>query len=92
MVIKLRGKYISSKYNLRMHRILKKLKHNDRCVECYFEEFCGMAMRVDFVTDSEEKIMQFVDGLRLSIQRKINVEKICSLHKAYHLYLRIEEG
>ena len=51
-----------------------------------------MAMRVGFVPNSEENIMQFVDGLRISIKKKINVEKMQSLEKDYHLDLRIEEG
>ena len=51
-----------------------------------------MAMRVGFVPDSEEKVMEFVDGLKLSIKRKINVEKMWSLEEVYHLALRIEEG
>ena len=49
-----------------------------------------MAMRVGFVPDNEENIMQFVDRLKLSIKRKINVENMWSLNKAYHLALRIE--
>lgn len=51
-----------------------------------------MAMRASFVSDSEENIMQFVDVLRLSIKRKINVEKMRSLWGYYHLALRINEG
>lgn len=51
-----------------------------------------MTMRVGFVLDSEEKIMHFVDGLRLSIKRKINVESIWLLEEAYYLAFKIEEG
>ena len=51
-----------------------------------------MAMRVGFVQDSEEKIMLFVDGLKLAIKRKISVDNMRSLKYAYHLELRIEEG
>ena len=91
MVIKLRGKYVSSEYTLRMCRSLEKLKKNDRCVESYFEYFCRMAMRASFVPNSEEEIIQFVDGLRLSITRKIYVEKMWSLEEACHLALRIEK-
>ena len=68
MVFKLRGKYVNFEYNLRMHTRLEKLKKKDKNVEIYFEEFCRMAMRASFVSDSEEKIMQLVDGLRLSIK------------------------
>ena len=74
-----------------MRRRLEKLKKNDRSIESYFEEFCRMAMRVGFVLDSEEKLIQFVDRLRLSIKKKINVEKVLSIEEAYHLALRIKE-
>ena len=76
MVIKLRGKYVNYEYTLRMCERLEKLKQNNRCVEIYFDKFCRNAMRASFVQDSEENIMQFVDGLKLSIKRKINVEKM----------------
>lgn len=51
-----------------------------------------MIMRASFVLDSDENIMQFVDGLRLSIRRRINLNKMRSLKEAYYLSLRAEEG
>lgn len=42
-------------------------------------------MREGFVQDSEENIIQFVDGLKLSINRRINVEKMWSLEEFYYL-------
>ena len=85
IVIKLRNEYINSEYTLSMCIRLEKLRKNDRSVESYFEEFCRMAMRVCFVLDSEENIMQFFDGLKLSIKMKTNVLNMWSLEKAYHL-------
>ena len=68
MVIKLRGKYIKYEYTLRMCKRLNKLKKIDGFVKRYFEGFCRMAMRASFVQDSEDNIMQFVDGFKFSIR------------------------
>ena len=58
---------------MKMHRRLEKLNKN------YFDEFCRTTMRVGFVQDSEEKIMLFVEGLKLSIKRNICVDNMQSL-------------
>ena len=35
--------------------------------------------------------MQFVDGLKPSIRRKISVDNISSLEESYHLFLKMEK-
>jgi hypothetical protein len=48
-------------------------------------------MRVDFVRDSDEKIILIVDGLKISFKRKISAKTMLSLEEGYHLALRIEK-
>ena len=54
MVTKLQGKFVNCRYTLRIFTNLEKLKHNDKCVEKYPEEFCSKGMRVNFVKDSKK--------------------------------------
>jgi len=72
-----------------MCKILEKLNNNCRCVERYFEDFCRMIMRTGLVQDREENNMYFVEGLKFSLKRKANVEKMWLVEEAYQLALRI---
>jgi NADPH-dependent 7-cyano-7-deazaguanine reductase QueF len=55
---------------LQIKRILENFRHKNISVEEFFEEIFREAMRASLATDSEEEIMKFVDGIKLSKKRR----------------------
>jgi N-glycosylase/DNA lyase len=76
LVSTIRGKFITFDYTLQMIRRLERLKHTERFIVEYTEEFSKIAMRAYLVQDSEEKTVKFVNGLKLSIQREVCMKKV----------------
>lgn len=92
MVNKLKGKFLPSDYQVSLLRKLQNLKQRDTSVKKYTEELYRLDIKSGHMDDEVERIVRYLDGLRISIQDEISLVKMDSIEEAYQFTLMAKES
>ena len=91
MVAKLKWQFIPIYYELDLLNKMQRLKQAGKSIQEYTKEFYQVLIRTGHAKANKEKVVHYINGLRMSIQEELSLVQIMSIEEAYQFSLKVEE-
>ena len=91
MIAKLKGIFILVDYKLDLLKKMQGLKQVGKSIQKHTKEFYRVLIRTSHAKANKEKVVCYINGLRLSIHEELSLVWIMSIKEAYQFALKVEE-
>ncbi|GFZ21771.1 hypothetical protein Acr_29g0009330 [Actinidia rufa] len=87
---KLKSQFLPRDYEQTLYQSVQNLRQHLKTVKEYTQEFHRLSLRCNLAETESQKVSRYVNGLRLSIQDQVCLQRPYKVSDAYQLALKVE--